>query len=69
MDQNGTSPAADDDEVYVRFGPRPNQLVPVSWAEEILQDYMHRYPSAFSKAIGKATLEGYQKETKAKADQ
>lgn len=68
-DQNGTSPAVEDDEVYVKFGPRPTQVVPISWAEQIIQDYMRRYPSAFAKIMGQVALEGYQKETKTRAGQ
>jgi hypothetical protein len=50
-----------DDEVYVQFGPRPTQTIPVSWAEKILRNYMTRYPASFAKAMGDASLEGYQK--------
>ena len=51
----------EDDEVYVKFGPRSTQVIPVSWAEKIIQNYMERYPAAFAKAMGQASLEGYQK--------
>lgn len=54
----------DDDEVYVKFGPRPTQVIPVSWAEQIIQNYMIRYPAAFAKIMGQVSLEGYQKEAK-----
>lgn len=37
--------------VYVKFGPRPNQEMPIEWAEEMLSNWREKQPAQFGKAL------------------
>ncbi len=56
MDENG-HPAA---QVYVRFGPRPTQEVPVEWAERMLTALKERNEALFGKLLTAAALDAGQ---------
>jgi hypothetical protein len=45
-----------DEPVYVRFGPRDNQVIPVSWAEDILTRLAASNPAQFGKLLAKVAL-------------
>jgi hypothetical protein len=46
--------AADINPVYVRFGPRPTQEMPLDWAEKMLSAWKEKDPSRFGKALAEA---------------
>jgi hypothetical protein len=48
--------AADINPVYVRFGPRPTQVMPLDWAEQILTEWARSHPPQFGKALAEAAL-------------
>jgi hypothetical protein len=52
MDTTGT----DITPVYVRFGPRPTQIMPLDWAEHILTEWAKSHPPQFGKALSEAAL-------------
>jgi hypothetical protein len=37
--------------VYVRFGPRPTQEMPLDWAEKMLTTWRERDPKRFGSAL------------------
>ena len=43
--------AADITPVYVRFGPRPTQEMPLEWAEKMLSAWRAKDPARFGKAL------------------
>jgi hypothetical protein len=43
--------AADITPVYVRFGPRPTQEMPLDWAEKMLTAWRERDPKRFGSAL------------------
>jgi hypothetical protein len=42
----------------VRFGPRPNQVIPAEWAEGIITDLAHTRPNMFGTLLRKQVLAG-----------
>lgn len=59
---NGQAPAAP---VRVRFGPRPNQDMPLSWAEYMLSEMReaqasNRKPEPFGTLLARAAMEAGQ---------
>jgi hypothetical protein len=46
------------DTPMVRFGPRPNQVIPAEWAEGILTDLAHTKPNTFGTLLRKQVLAG-----------
>lgn len=46
---NGQAPPAE--EIRVRFGPRPNQVVPLEWAETMLTELKRINPGLFGKLL------------------
>lgn len=40
----------------VRFGPRPDDTIPASWAAAMLQDWRRSNQNAFGKALQRAAL-------------
>jgi hypothetical protein len=49
-----TESAADITPVYVRFGPRPTQEMPLDWAEKMLTAWRERDPKRFGAALSEA---------------
>jgi hypothetical protein len=47
VDENGT-PAS---KVYVKFGPRETQEMPLDWAEKILTNWREKNPAQFGKML------------------
>jgi hypothetical protein len=45
---------ADITTVYVRFGPRPTQVIPIDWAETMLTEWARAHASQFGKALAEA---------------
>lgn len=52
MSESGT----DITPVYVRFGPRPTQIIALDWAEQILTEWARSHPAQFGKALAEAAL-------------
>lgn len=48
---NGTEPGR------ISFGPRPDDDMPISWAETILTNWRESSPTAFGKALMRAAIE------------
>lgn len=46
------------DRLYVRFGPRPTQIMPLDWAEAMLSTWRDRDPARFGKALAEAAVNG-----------
>jgi hypothetical protein len=46
--------AADITPVYVRFGPRPTQEMPLDWAVRMLSAWKEKDPNRFGKALAEA---------------
>ena len=46
--------AADITPVYVRFGPRPTQEMPLDWAEKMLTAWREKNAQQFGKALADA---------------
>ena len=42
--------------VYVRFGPRDNQVMPLEWAEEILTELASGHRAQFGRLLQHAAL-------------
>ena len=40
--------------VYVRFGPRPTQEMPIDWAVKMLTEWREKHPAQFGKALAEA---------------
>ena len=53
---NGQVPAAD--EIRVRFGPPPTQVVPLGWAETMLTELKRINPGLFGKLLVAASEGG-----------
>ena len=51
---NGQAPPAPPEEIRVRFGPRPTQVVPLGWAETMLTELKRINPGLFGKLLVKA---------------
>lgn len=43
-------------QVYVKFGPRPTQEIPIEWAEKILTMLKNDHESQFGKLLTKAAI-------------
>lgn len=52
MDENGTG----NGKIYVSFGPRPTQEVPIEWAEKMLTILKSEHESQFGKLLQRAAL-------------
>ena len=48
---NGQAPAAPPEEIRVRFGPRPTQVIPLGWAETMLTELKRINPGLFGKLL------------------
>ena len=46
----------DESTVFVKFGPRETQEIPLEWAEKILTEWAKTAPAAFGKYLQKAAL-------------
>jgi hypothetical protein len=42
--------------VYVRFGPRDNQVMPLDWAEQILTNMAAKHRAQFGRLLQEAAL-------------
>ena len=51
-------PAAGSDETRIRFGDRDNQVVPASWAEDMLTRLADKYPGTFRDLLYHAATGG-----------
>lgn len=50
------TPAAADADPPIKFGDRPNQVMPTSWAEAILRDLFINDPARFGRYLQKAVV-------------
>jgi len=57
MDENDSANGSNG-KVYVKFGPRPNQEMPVEWAEYVLARLAETHASMFGKLLAEAALGG-----------
>jgi len=42
--------------IYVKFGPRPTQEMPIEWAETILTELAAKHSAMFGNLLREATL-------------
>ena len=57
------SPAA---RVEVRFGPNPTQVMPLAWAEDLLDRFRDQYPASFGKLLSEVVLQGHNNKNRLK---
>lgn len=43
--------------VYVKFGPRETQEMPLDWAEKMLTEWRERHPAQFGKMLAEVVTE------------
>ena len=55
---NGQASPAPPEEIRVRFGPRPTQVVPLGWAETMLTELKRINPGLFGKLLVAASEGG-----------
>lgn len=54
MSENGDG----NGKIYVKFGPRPTQEMPIEWAEKLLSDWRATDPKRFGAALAAVVTEG-----------
>lgn len=56
MSDNGESNDHSDGTIYVKFGPRPNQEMPIEWAEDLLTLLASEHQRVFSQLLPRVAL-------------
>lgn len=51
MDGDSAQNAASNGKVYVKFGPRETQEMPLEWAERMLAAWREMHPAQFGRAL------------------
>lgn len=51
MDDNSAPNGTPNSKVYVKFGPRETQEMPLEWAEKMLSQWRDRAPAQFGKML------------------
>ena len=57
-DNNGEVNGHANGKIYVKFGPRPTQEIPIEWAETILARLAEGHGSLFGKLLADAAFTG-----------
>lgn len=51
MDEPSTSNGSSNGKIYVKFGPRDTEEMPIQWAEKMLTIWKDRNPAQFGKML------------------
>lgn len=56
MDETSNGNGHKSGTIYVKFGPRPNQEMPIAWAETMLTELASKHAAMFGKLLSEATI-------------